>query len=48
MARLQLVYTITPRLAFTGRYEHLIAGSALTKAGYKNSDFLAGWLSFRF
>lgn len=48
MARLQLVYTITPRLAFTGRYEHLIAGSALTKAGYADSDFLAGWLSFRF
>ena len=46
--RLQAVWAITPRLSFTGRYEHLIAGPALTQAGYRSSDFLAGWLSFRF
>ncbi len=46
--RFQAVYPLTPRLSFTGRYEHLIAGPALTNAGYKNSDFLAGWLSYRF
>ncbi len=46
--RFQAVYPITSRISFTGRYEHLIAGPALTRAGYANSDFLAGWLSFRF
>lgn len=46
--RFQAVYPISSRLSFTGRYEHLIAGSSLTRAGYKNSDFLAGWLSYRF
>ena len=46
--RFQAVYPITSRLSFTGRYEHLIAGPALTNAGYKNSDFLAGWISSRF
>ncbi len=46
--RAQVVWTITPQLSFTGRYEHLIAGPALTRAGYASSDFLAGWLSFRF
>lgn len=48
MARLQLVYAYSPRLSFTGRYEHLAAGSALTQANYRSSDFLAGWVSFRF
>lgn len=48
VARLQLVWTISSRLSFTGRYEHLAAGPALTKAGYHSSDFLAGWVSFRF
>lgn len=48
VARLQLIYTITPRLSFTARYEHLDAGPVLTRAGYGRSDFLAGWLSFRF
>ncbi len=47
-ARAQIVWSITPRLSFTGRYEHLEAGPALTRAGYKDSDFLAGWFSFRF
>ncbi|MDQ0838282.1 alginate export family protein [Sphingomonas faeni] len=46
--RFQAVYPISSRLSFTGRYEHLIAGPALTNAGYKNSDFLAGWISYRF
>ncbi len=48
VTRLQVIWTITPRLSFTGRYEHLAAGPSLTTAGYRNSDFLAGWLSFRF
>ena len=48
VARLQAVWTITPRLSFTGRYEHLAAGPSLTQAGYRSSDFIAGWLSFRF
>ncbi|MDP1028481.1 alginate export family protein [Sphingomonas sp. KR1UV-12] len=48
VARLQAVWSITPRLSVTGRYEHLAAGPALTDAGYKSSDFLAGWISFRF
>lgn len=45
--RLQLVWSIAPRMSFTGRYEHLDAGPVLTDAGYRNSDFVAGWLSFR-
>lgn len=48
VARLQAVWSITPRLSVTGRYEHLAAGPSLTKAGYASSDFLAGWVSFRF
>ncbi len=46
-ARAQIVWSISPRLSFTGRYEHLQAKSALTRAGYRSSDFLAGWLSLR-
>ncbi|HTG37666.1 alginate export family protein [Sphingomonas sp.] len=46
--RLQLVWSIAPRLSFTGRYEHLDAGPVLTRAGYAGSDFVAGWVSFRF
>ncbi|MDR6787691.1 hypothetical protein J2Y58_001043 [Sphingomonas sp. BE138] len=46
-ARAQIVWSISPRVSFTGRYEHLQAGSALTGAGYRSSDFLAGWLSLR-
>jgi len=46
--RAQVVWSITPRLSFTGRYEHLDAGPSLTRAGYRSSDFLAGWLNFRF
>lgn len=48
VARAQLVWSIAPRLSFTGRYEHFAAGPSLTKAGYASSDFFAGWLSFRF
>jgi hypothetical protein len=48
VARLQMVWSITPRISLTGRYEHLAAGPALTDAGYRSSDFLAGWISFRF
>jgi len=46
--RAQLVWTISPRVSVTGRYEHLAAGRALTDAGYRSSDFLAAWLSLRF
>ncbi|MEH3048455.1 alginate export family protein [Sphingomonas adhaesiva] len=48
VARLQAIWSITPRLSVTGRYEHLIAGPSLKQAGYRSSDFLAGWVSFRF
>lgn len=48
VARLQLVWAIAPRLSLTGRYEHLAAGRGLRNAGYASSDFVAGWLSFRF
>lgn len=47
-ARIQAVWSITPRLSFTGRLEHVKAGDALTNAGYTSSNFGAGWLSFRF
>ncbi|BAT19536.1 alginate export family protein [Asaia bogorensis] len=46
--RAQAVWTWTPRLSFTGRYEHLQAGPALTRAGYTSSDFVAGWANYRF
>jgi hypothetical protein len=48
IARAQMVWTISPRLSLTGRYEHLAAGPSLTRAGFSSSDFVAGWLSFRF
>ena len=48
VARLQAVWTITPRLSFTGRLEHLNAGDAFTRAGYHDSMFGAGWISSRF
>lgn len=47
-ARLQAVWSISPRLSFTGRLEHFAAGDVLTRAGYRSSNFGAGWLSFRF
>jgi len=48
VARAQMVWTITPRLSVTGRYEHLAAGPVLSRAGFHSSDFLSGWISFRF
>lgn len=48
MARVQLVWPLAPRLTFTGRYEHLNAGPALTEAGYRSSDYIAAYLSYRF
>ena len=48
IARLQAVWSISPRVSVVGRYEHLAAGPALTEAGYASSDFLAGWISLRF
>ncbi|MGK6325007.1 alginate export family protein [Sphingomonas sp. DT-51] len=48
LIRLQAIWSVTPRVSLTGRYEHLIAKDALTRAGYHNSDFLAAWLSLRF
>lgn len=47
-ARLQLVWSVAPRVSITARYEHLAAGPSLTRAGYVSSDFLASWISFRF
>lgn len=41
-ARLQEVWSLTPRLSFTDRYEHLAAGPAWAKAGYASSAFVAG------
>jgi hypothetical protein len=48
VARLQAVYSLSPRVSLTARYEHLAAGPVLTRAGYTDSDFLGGWISFRF
>lgn len=48
VARLQAIYSLSPRVSLTGRYEHLAAGPVLTRAGYTDSDFLGGWISFRF
>lgn len=48
LPRLQVQWTITPRISITGRYEHVFAGPALKQAGYGDSDFLASWISFRF
>ena len=48
VARLQAIWSISPRISIVGRYEHLAAGPALTGAGYASSDFLTGWISLRF
>lgn len=48
LIRLQAVWALTPRISLTGRYEHMMVKEALANAGFKNSDFLAGWVSFRF
>lgn len=46
--RAQAIWTISPRVSVTGRYEHLIAGPGLTGAGYRGSDFMASWINLRF
>ncbi len=48
LIRAQAVWALTPRVSLTGRYEHMMVKDALSNAGYKNSDFLAAWASFRF
>ena len=48
VARLQAVWSITPRLSFTGRLEHLETGDVFERSGYRDSMFGAGWISFRF
>jgi hypothetical protein len=44
----QVVWPLTSRLTFTGRAERMLAGDVLKRAGFTNSTFLAGWLSYRF
>lgn len=48
VARFQAVWSITKRLSFTARYEHVFTGKVLERANYRDSDYLAGWLNFRF
>lgn len=47
VARAQLVWSVAPRVSITGRYEHLIARSVLTRSGFDNSDCLSGWISMK-
>lgn len=44
VARLQAIWTVSPRVSVVARCEHLAAGPAPTKAGYARSDFLTGWV----
>ncbi|ASY46202.1 MAG: alginate export family protein [Sphingobium sp.] len=48
IARAQIIYAISRRLTLTMRAEYLQAQDVLSAANYKNSAFLATWLSFRF
>lgn len=48
VARLQVIWTLTPRLSVTGRLEHLRADAGLTDNGYHSSSYAAAWVSFRF
>ena len=48
IARAQIIYAISSRLTLTSRAEYLQAQDVLRAANYKNSAFLATWLSFRF
>lgn len=48
LPRVQVQWSITPRISIVGRYEHVFAGGALKQAGYGDSDFLASWISLRF
>lgn len=48
VARLQAIWTLTPRLSVTGRLEHLFADAGLTDNSYHSSSYAAAWVSFRF
>jgi hypothetical protein len=48
VARLQTIWTVSPRLSLTGRLEHAFAKNGLTAAGYRDSSYAALWASFRF
>jgi hypothetical protein len=48
LSRANIVYTINPHLSFVTRIEHVDAKSALTKAGFTDTFFIAPWLQFRF
>ena len=48
VARLQTIWTVSPRLSLTGRLEHAFAKSGLETAGYRDSSYAALWASFRF
>ena len=47
VARAQLVWSVAPRVSMTGRYEHLIARSVMSRSGFRNSDALSGWISMK-
>ncbi|MES1971848.1 MAG: alginate export family protein [Pseudomonadota bacterium] len=46
--RAQATWKITPRLSLIGRYEYFMAGSLLSRVNYTDSQYLAGWVSYRF
>lgn len=48
VARLQLIYTATPRLSFTLRLEHFMTRGGLQDVGYHDSSFVGTWINFRF
>lgn len=48
VARLQAIWTVSPRVSVTARLEHAFAKSGLTAAGYRDSSYAALWASFRF
>lgn len=48
VARLQAVWNATKRISLTGRYEHFFTGEVLERANYRDSDYFAGWISWRF
>ncbi|MBT0671735.1 alginate export family protein [Novosphingobium profundi] len=48
LPRIQLQWSIAPRIQFVTRYEHVFAGQGLKQAGYGDSDFVASWISLLF
>ncbi|MEE7547424.1 alginate export family protein, partial [Xanthomonas sp. Kuri4-1] len=48
MPRVNVAWAIDPNWSMVFRAEHLLAGSALRRAGYGDSTFFAAWLNFRF